>query len=124
MTQRTGSGPITRRVLIVDSALAGTGAAARRVRALAEELNGRNITVIEATSCEDGLATVVSDSGIHCILLNWTLGNNDSNAHGEATELLRTVRARNAKIPIFLMAGRKVAGTLGVEVMTLADEFI
>ena len=124
MMKRSGTGPIARQVLIVDSGLAGTGAATRRVRALAEELGARNIAVTESISYEDGLATVVSDSGIHCILLNWTQTGNDANAAGAATELLRTVRKRNAKIPIFLMASRALAGTLSVEVMTLADEFI
>ena len=124
MMPRPGTGPLIRQVLIVDSGLAGTGAAARRVRALATELGARNIAVTEATSYEDGLATVVSDSGIHCILLNWTQGSSEDGRHDEATELLRTVRARNAKIPIFLMANRKLGGTVGVEVATLADEFI
>ena len=124
MTQRTGSGPITRKTLIVDSGLTGNSAAGRRVRALAEELRNRNISVTEANSYEDGLATVVSDSSIHCILLNWTQSGTDVHAIGEATELLRTVRKRNAKIPIFLMASRALSGTLSVEVMTLADEFI
>ncbi len=31
---------------------------------------------------------------------------------------------RNAKVPVFLMADRKVAGTVTVEVATLADEFV
>jgi arginine decarboxylase len=70
------------------------------------------------------LATVVSDSGIHCILLNWTQGENDGKVHQQATELLRAVRARNAKVPIFLLASRKLAGTVSVEVATLADEFV
>ena len=124
MSHRTGSGPITRKVLIIDSGLAGSGAAARRVRALAEELGNRNISVTESTSYEDGHATVVSDSSIHCILLNWSQGAADAHAIGEATELLRAVRKRNAKIPVFLMASRALSGTLSVEVMTLADEFI
>src|SRR6187455_2034053 len=124
MLQRTGSGPITRKVLIVDSGLAGADTAARRVRALADELGARNIAVTESISYDDGLATVVSDTSIHCILLNWTQSGGDVNAIGEATDLLRTVRKRNAKIPIFLMANRALSGTLSVEVMTLADEFI
>jgi arginine decarboxylase len=111
-------------VLIVDSGLAGADTAARRVRALADELGARNIAVTESVTYDDGLATVVSDTSIHCILLNWTQSGNDAQAIGEATELLRTVRKRNAKIPIFLMASRALAGTLSVEVMTLADEFI
>jgi arginine decarboxylase len=125
MIQRTGARPLTRRILIVDSSLAQTaGAAARSVRALATELQARNIEVVEALSSEDGVATVVSDSGLHCILLNWTQGQDDSATREQATELLRAVRARNAKIPIFLLASRKLAGSLSVEVATLADEFI
>ena len=69
------------------------------MRALADELGTRNIAVTESTSYDDGLATVVSDSSIHCILLNWSQGGSDAHAIGEATELLRTVRKRNAKIP-------------------------
>ena len=81
MLQRTGSGPITRKVLIVDSGLAGTDTAARRVRALADELGARNIAVTESISYDDGLATVVSDTSIHCILLNWTQSGNDAAGH-------------------------------------------
>jgi arginine decarboxylase len=113
-------------VLIVDQGLAegAQSVAARSVRTLAAELQARNITVVEALSYEDGLATVISDSGIHCILLNWTQGQGDKHAHELATGLLRAVRKRNAKVPIFLMASRDLAGSVNVEVATLSDEFI
>jgi arginine decarboxylase len=123
MKPRTELGPLVREVLIVDSDLAeGTSTAARSVRALAHELTARGLNVTEAGSCEDGLAA--ADASVHCMLLNWSQGRNDATAHENATELLRAVRKRNAKLPIFLMAGRKIAGTVGVEVATLADEFI
>jgi arginine decarboxylase len=123
MKLRTGSGPLVRQVLIVDSELAeGTSIAARSVRALADELTERGLRVTEAGSCEDGVAA--ADASIHCMLLNWTQGRNDVSAHKNATELLRAVRKRNTKLPIFLMGSRKLAGTVGVEVATLADEFI
>ena len=125
MMQGTGSGPLARRVLIVDDGLAGnTGTAARSVRGLVAELKARGIEAVEALTYEDGLATVVSDAGIHCILLNWTQGKNDKDGHEQATELLRAVRKRNAKLPVFLMASRELAGSVSVEVATLADEFI
>ena len=125
MMPSTGAGTLTRRVLIVDSGLAQAGGvAARSVHALVAELRSRNLDVVEAISYEDGLTTVISDSGIHCILLNWTQKGNDDSAHEQATELLRAVRARNAKVPIFLMASRKLAGSVGVEVATLTDEFV
>jgi arginine decarboxylase len=125
MMQRTGSNSLIRRVLVVDNDDAGnTNAPARSVRALISEMRSRAIEVVEANSYEDGIATVVSDSGIHCLLLDWTSGRNDKAAHGQATALLRAVRRRNAKLPIFLMAGRELAGSVSVEVATLADEFI
>ena len=125
MMHRIGTGPLTRRVLIVDNGLCGkTNAAARSVRALITELRGRAIEVIEAFSYEDGLATAVADSGIHCILLNWTQGRDGDSNHVQARELLRAVRKRNTKVPIFLMASRDLAGSVSVEVATLADEFV
>jgi arginine decarboxylase len=118
------SRPQTRRVLMVDDELANpTTAGGRAVRALADELKARGIDVVEAYSCEDGAATVTSDSALHCVLVNWTLGNNDRRSHDQATELLRALRARNATIPVYLMADRK-ATDVTVEVATLSDEFI
>jgi arginine decarboxylase len=110
---------------MVDDELAQpTTAGGRAVRGLVDELRARGIEVVESYSCEDGLAVVVSDSAIHCIFVNWTLGTNDRRSHDEATELLRALRARNAKVPVFLMADREVAGTITIEVATLADEFV
>ena len=67
---------------------------------------------------------MVSDAAIHCVFLNWTLGDNKKHTHEQATELLRVLRSRNAKVPVFLMADRNLAGTVTVEVATLADEFV
>ena len=124
--QRSGSNAPVRQALVVSNGLdEATGAVSRSVGALRTELHARRIEVVEAVSYEDGLATVVSDSGIHCILLNWTQGGNDKHGHAEATELLRAVRKRNAKIPIFLMASRDARGfDQRRSRMTLADEFI
>ncbi len=126
MMQGTETGAVVRQALVVDEGLAETtSAAARSVRALVAELQARDIHVVEALSCEDGLAIAVSDSGIHCILLNWTQGDNDSRLSraGDAIYCARCARA-TPSVPIFLMASRKLAGTVSVEVATLADEFI
>ncbi len=124
MLERT-TRPITRRTLMVDDELGRTATAGgRSVQTLAEELRARGIEVVEALSFEDGRATIVSDAAIHCVFVNWTLGRNDRDSHAQATELLRTLRARNAKVPVFLMADRKVAGSMTIEVASLADEFV
>ncbi len=78
-----------RRVLLVDDELGEQKtAAARSVRALAEELRERNCEVIEALSIEDGIATISADAAIHCVFLNWTLGRNDSKSHRAGHEPL------------------------------------
>lgn len=123
--QKSGRGPLQRKVLIVDSGLHGDiSAAARNVRELEQELKARSIAVVEALTYEDGLATAVSDASIDCILLNWTQNNQDSGVHDQAIELLRTVRKRNTTIPIFLLASKKITGSVSVEVATLVDEFV
>src|ERR1044071_1630587 len=125
MMQDTKAGPLARRVLIVDAGLAhSNGAATRSVRALEAELRRRSMEVVEAASYEDGLAIAGSDSAIHCILLNWSQGANDTSTHKQATELMRAVRKRNTHIPIFLLASRKLAGSVSVEIASLVDEFV
>src|SRR5688572_9097760 len=117
MLQRSAVNSLIRRVLVVDNEVAATtNAAVRSVRALVSELQARAIEVVEANSYEDGLATVVSDSGIHCLLLDWTTGRNDRTAQSQATGLLRSVRKRNARLPVFLLASRDLAGSVSVEV--------
>src|SRR5436853_6450310 len=119
--------PLARRALLIDDELTSPASAGgRAVRALADELSARGVEVVEALSCEDGLANVTSDAALHAVLLNWTLGGDGDGgrSHAQATELLRALRRRDARVPIFLLADRKVAGTITVEVATLADEFV
>jgi arginine decarboxylase len=125
MTTTARANELKRQVLIVDNGLAvGTSPETRIIRALETELRGRGIEVMEAFSYEDGRSIAVSDASIHCLLVNWTQGSSDVAAREHATQLLRAVRARTARLPIFLMASRKLAGSVNVEVATLADEFI
>ena len=113
---------LSMRALVVDDELADPTAEGRAARALVEELQAREVDVVEASSAADGMSVVVSDSAIHAILVDWTLG--DDKGHAKATELLRFVRSRNARIPIFLMAERGEASSIPIEVMELADEYI
>jgi arginine decarboxylase len=113
------------RVLVVDDELAQVSTAAgRQVRALVAELRASGLEVVEALSYDDGAANVVSDATIHTILLSFTLGKNDARVHQHATELLRLVRRRNPRLPIFLLADKSMARSLTVEVATLADELV
>jgi arginine decarboxylase len=119
------SRPLKRRLLIVDDELGqAMTAGGRSIRALADELRARGVEVLEALSFEDGLANVASDASIHAILINWTLGRNDEASQDQATTLLRAIRRRDAKVPIFLVADHQLVRTMTAEVATLADEFV
>jgi arginine/lysine/ornithine decarboxylase len=64
----------------------------------------------------------MSDSAIHAVLVDWTLGRNGD--HGRAKRLLEFVRSRNNKIPIFLMAERDEASSIAIDVMQMVNEYI
>ena len=110
------------KALIVDDELAAQTAEGRATRALVQELQGRSIEIVEAESAEDGMSVVVSDSAIHAILLDWTLGRDTE--HARARRLLEFVRSRNEKLPIFLMAEREEASSIPIDVMEKVNEYV
>ena len=112
------------RALIVDDDLQTTSALGRAVRTLIKELQGRDVEVVEAASFEDGRSVIISDSAIHAILLDWSLGGEAAKAHEKAERLLEFVRSRNEKVPIFLTAEREQASSIPITVMQMADEFV
>jgi arginine decarboxylase len=113
---------LSMRALMVDDELGTPTAEGRAARALVTEMQGRAIEVVEANSCEDGTSVMMSDSAIHAVLMDWTLG--DDKNHARARAFLEFVRSRNDKIPVFLMAERGEATNIPVEVMEMVDEFI
>src|SRR5215470_185950 len=110
------------RALMVDDELCSPTAEGRAVRTLEQELKGRSVEVVEATSADDGLSVIVSDSAIHAILVDWTLGQDHD--HTGALNLINFIRARNDKIPIFLMSERSQAASIPISVMEMTNEFI
>ena len=110
------------RALIVDDELGQASAEGRASRALVDELKSRAIEVVEAASAEDGTSSMISDTAIHVVLVDWTLGG-DKN-HARARAFIEFVRSRNDKIPIFLMAERGDATDIPVDIMTMVDEFV
>ncbi|MGE3876043.1 MAG: Orn/Lys/Arg decarboxylase N-terminal domain-containing protein, partial [Parvibaculaceae bacterium] len=112
-------------VLIIDEELAvPKSVGGRAVRALADELKSRDIEVVEAVSYGDGRSVIISDASIDAILIDWTHERKDSRNRAEALDLLRTIRSRNANVPIMLMADETSREGLTVEVMQLSDEYV
>lgn len=112
------------KALIVDDELGLATAGGRALRSLIEELGMWEIEVVEAKSAEDGMSVIVSDAALHTILLDWDLGDDSPKSHSKSLELVKLVRSRDDKVPIFLMAEREEASDIPVHVMQMADEFI
>ncbi len=120
MIQR-GVQRLNMRALIVDDELGDATAEGRAVRTLIQEMQQRSIEVVEAKSGADGQSVIGSDSAIHVVLIDWTLSGKN---HNEAHAFIKSLRSRNDKIPIFLMAERGEASAIPVEVMEMVDEFV
>jgi arginine decarboxylase len=113
---------ISMRALVIDDELTHPTAEGRAARALVQELQGRGVEIVEAASAEDGGSVLVSDSAIHVILIDWALGGDKG--HVKARQLIKLIRSRNDKIPIFLMAERDQASSIPTDVMEMVDEFV
>jgi arginine decarboxylase len=114
---------ISVKVLIINDELNAPSAAGRAIRELAKELReGENI-VVEAKSADDVESVILSDSSVQGILLDWTLGDDDTQ-HDKARALLALIREGNAHVPIFLMAQRDDAVSLNAAVLRNVDELI
>ncbi|CAM2186399.1 arginine decarboxylase, degradative [Burkholderia latens] len=110
------------KALLVQHDIDERTATGRAATALAEELRTRLVDVVIATSADDARAVVNADPAIQCLLLNWELGNDPG--HAPAQAVLDAMRARNATVPVFLLASRASAAAIPVDAMRKADDFI
>jgi arginine decarboxylase len=115
---------IALKVLIIDNELNSPTANGRAAQALISELKKNEVEVIESTSELDGESVFLTDSSIQCVILDWDLSEGSNKDHGSEKRLLKTIRAKNDRIPIFLMTNSEDAGALSAEVMTQADELV
>jgi arginine/lysine/ornithine decarboxylase len=121
---RSGERLFSMKALIIDDELNSSTANGRAARALVVELQNKDVIVVESSSSEDGQSVILSDPSIQCILLDWSLGDDDPTTHAKARALLELVRSRNLHVPIFLMAERGHATSINADVMRRVDEFI
>lgn len=112
------------RVLLVDDDLEMASAAGRAALMLKSELELNDIDVVSAPGAADGRGLFLSDAGLHGILVDWTLGNNPDDPHTAATELIRFIRSRNEKIPLFLLTDRERSSGLSEEILSKVSELV
>lgn len=112
------------RILLVEDRIHQGRAANRASDQLEEELFAQRAFVQRADGLKDGRGQFLSDAGLHALLIPWILGGDSDGENREALELLRLVRSRNEKIPLFLLADRSESTILPEETLSLVSEMI
>jgi arginine decarboxylase len=122
----TNQRPIKSKVLIIEEGLAQLDTAlGRSAQALVDELEMRDVLVIQAINFEDGQANIVSDTSIHAVLLSWELGGSTPSGQQPAAALLEVLTNRHENIPVFLMAkSSERARDITEQVMSQVEEFV
>ena len=109
-------------VLVVSDKTHEETAVGRATRALIEDVRHHGAEVVVSPTADDGRVMIEADPHLQALVLDWDLHRDSGHRH--AADLLRMVRARNASVPVFLLAERNDAAHVPVEVMGEADEFI
>ncbi len=91
---------------------------------LVDAIKAEGYEVVRTTTPEDGLSLVKSDPSHSAILLDWDLESDTQFDERAAIKILRAVRRRNKRVPIFLIADRTLVSELPLEVVKQVHEYI
>ena len=112
-------------VLLIASEVGGTDSVSdRAMERLVEAISDEGYEVVRTSTPEDGLSLVMSDPSHSAVLLDWDLEGDNQFDERAALQILRSVRRRNKKIPIFLIADRTLVSELPLEVVKQVHEYI
>jgi len=112
-------------VLLIASEVGRTDSVSdRAMERLVEAIIDEGYEVVRTTSTEDGLSLVTSDPSYSAVLLDWDLEEKSQFEERAALDIIRGVRHRNKKVPIFLIADRTLVSELPLEVIKQVYEYI
>ena len=112
-------------VLLIASEVGRTDSVSdRAMERLVDAIGEEGYEVVRTTSPEDGLSLVTSDPSYSAILLDWDLEGDSQFEERAALDIIRGVRHRNKKVPIFLIADRTLVSELPLEVVKQVHEYI
>lgn len=112
-------------VLLIASEVGGTDSVSdRAMLRLVNAISKEGYEVVRTATPEDGLSLVKSDPSHSAILLDWDLEGENQFDERAALTIIREVRHRNKKVPIFLIADRTLVSELPLEVVRQVHEYI
>jgi len=114
--------PLGMLALLVGEVPDANGIFGRSLNHLIEDMEARGISVLTSQSFKDAVTIIRSDSAIQCLLVNW---DTDQTLDKKAClNLLNELRARNTRVPVFLISDRSTVASIPLPVMQHADDFI
>ena len=112
-------------VLLIASEVGNTNSVSdRAMERLCQAIGDEGYEVVRTSTPEDGLSLVKSDPSHSAILLDWDLEEEHQFDERAALKIIRAVRRRNKKVPIFLIADRTLVSELPLEVVKQVHEYI
>ena len=112
-------------VLLIASEVGRTDSVSdRAMERLVSAISDEGYEVVRTSTPEDGQSLVTSDPSYSAILLDWDLEGDNQFDERAALQIMRAVRRRNKKIPIFLIADRTLVSELPLEVVKQVHEYI
>src|SRR5271156_774641 len=112
-------------VLLIASEIGGTNSVSdRAMDRLCGAITEEGYEVIRPPTPEDGLSMVQSAPSYSAILLDWDLEQEHQFDERAALKIIRAVRRRSKKVPIFLIADRTLVSELPLEVVKQVHEYI
>src|SRR5271155_3514747 len=112
-------------VLLIASDAGNTDSVSdRAMERLVDAISKEGYEVVRTSTPDDGLSLGKSDPSHSAILLDWDLPEDHQFDERAALKIIRAVRRRNKKIPIFLIADRTLVDELPLEVVKEVHEYI
>src|ERR1700678_3181233 len=112
-------------VLLIASEVGRTDSVSdRAMERLVDAIGAEGYEVNRTSTPEDGLSLVASDPSYSAVLLDWDLEGDSQFEERAALDIIRGVRHRNKKVPIFLIADRTLVSELPLEVVKQVHEYI
>ena len=94
----------------------------RSLSHLIEDMEGRSISILTSETFRDAATIVRTDPAVQCLLINWDMDKSEGKQ--ACIDLLHELRARNTRVPVFLVTDRSTADSIPLPVMQHADDFI
>jgi arginine decarboxylase len=94
------------------------------LKRLADAVEQHGIKVVRAHSCEDGLVVARGSASYSALLLDWDLGETADMREEPAVAIIRAVREKSLRLPIFLLTRNLDAKDLPWNVVSEVREYV